>query len=82
MVNPVNSGVNQATLNPFQKRIDDQIKNPAARETEDNAAAGQRRADERQEERPAQQSAQARNDNSSRQGSSGSQRGSLIDVTV
>ncbi|MBU0799702.1 MAG: hypothetical protein KKA05_01740 [Alphaproteobacteria bacterium] len=81
MVNPVNAtSVNQATLNPFQKRIEDQIKNPDAKDTQENASANQSRTEDRREAQPAQQ-ASARNDNSSRQ-SAGQSRGSLVDLSV
>ena len=83
MVNPVNPGIQQAALNPFQKRIDEQVKNPGqdngTRENNATAAQSSRSADN--ENAPVQVSSQARND-SNRQGSSGGQRGSLVDVTV
>lgn len=80
MVNPVNSGTSQVTLNPFQKRIDEQIKNPESKkDTQENAQAG---ANQPQQEERAVQSAAARNDNSNSRQNNGGQRGSLIDVTV
>jgi hypothetical protein len=82
MVNPVNNySVNQATLNPFQKRIEDQIKNPGARDPQENAVATQaRNENQRSETQPVAQAA-SREDGGSRQAAT-QQRGSLVDVTV
>lgn len=83
MVNPVTSNVTQATLNPFQKRIEDQIKNPGNRETEQSQTAANRADDDRGDrQQVAQQSASARNDNGDRQEQRSQQRGSVLDVTV
>lgn len=82
MVNPVNNyGVNQATLNPFQKRIEDQIKNPGTKDPQENAVATQaRNEDQRSESKPAAQ-AGSREDGGTRQAAT-QQRGSILDVTV
>jgi hypothetical protein len=83
MVNPVNPGIQQATLNPFQKRIDEQVKNPGQNDdTRENAAADQTRRQADNENSPALASSQSRNDSDQRGGSARGQRGSLLDVTV
>lgn len=82
MVNPViNNSISQATLNPFQKRVEDQIKNPAAQDAQRNATANQDRTENnRSQNQPVAQASAQSNDGP--RNSAAQQRGSLLDVTV
>lgn len=83
MVNPVNPGIQQAALNPFQKRIDDQIKDPSKNDdTQGKAAANESRRAADNENNRTEVATASRNDNDQRGGSTRGQRGSLLDVTV
>ncbi len=88
MIGPVSSATQQATLNPFQKQVDDQVRESAEQKPQENTV---QRADaptneiQRTETRPQEDQRQTLAANSSQdtaEASDSTERGSLVDISV
>jgi hypothetical protein len=80
MINPVHNNISQTQLNPFQKRVDDQVKQNETKDAQAGSSLLKETGVSKSENKPAQQASPRQEEDTSQK--SARARGSIIDIEV